>query len=101
MLTTQPTFTCSKPTMETPEQCAIVDIVDFVQINATWEGLYPANIYLFKVNNRSTGKRCEIYSKLAIKAPERRHFCRSGVFIVNFELVSHLPPVVLLLTLNE
>ena len=24
-------------------------------------------------------------SKLAIKTPDRRHWCRSGVFIVNFE----------------
>ena len=33
----------------------------------------PANIYLFKVNNRSTRKKCEICSKLTIKTPERRH----------------------------
>ena len=26
----------------------------------------PANIYLFKVNNRNTRKRCEIYSKLDV-----------------------------------
>ena len=45
---------------------------------------YPANIHLFKVNNRNTRKRCEICSKLTIKTPERR----SGVFIVNFEEVS-------------
>ena len=45
----------------------------------------PANIYLFKVNNRNTGKRCEICSKLTIKTPERRHWRRSCVFIVNFE----------------
>ena len=32
----------------------------------------PANIYLFKVNNSSTRKRCEIFSKLTIKTPERR-----------------------------
>ena len=32
----------------------------------------PANIYLFKVNNRNTRKRCEICSKLTIKTPERR-----------------------------
>ena len=34
---------------------------------------FPANIYLFKVNNRNTRKRCEICSKLTIKTPERRH----------------------------
>ena len=30
----------------------------------------PANIYLFKVNNRNTEKRCEI--GLNLKTPERR-----------------------------
>ena len=45
---------------------------------------YPANIYLFKVNNRNTRKRCCICSKLTIKTPERRHWRRTGVFIVNF-----------------
>ena len=33
----------------------------------------PANVYLFKVNNRNTRKRCEIGSKLTIKISERRH----------------------------
>ena len=33
----------------------------------------PANIYLFKVDNRNTRKRCKICSKLAIKTSERRH----------------------------
>ena len=44
----------------------------------------PACIYLVKVN-RNTRTRCEICSKLTIKTPERRHWRRSGVFIVNFE----------------
>ena len=33
---------------------------------------FPANIYLFKVNNRNTRKRCEICSKLTTKTPEQR-----------------------------
>ena len=37
-----------------------------------WWGLIPASIYLFKVNNRNTRKRCEICSKLTIKTLERR-----------------------------
>ena len=57
--------------------------------------LFPAGIYLLKVNNRNTRTRCEICSKLTIKT--RR---RSGVFIVNFEHFSHLVLVFLLLTLN-
>ena len=31
----------------------------------------PTNIYLLKVNNRNTRKRCEMCSKLTIKTPER------------------------------
>ena len=61
----------------------------------------PAYIYLFKVNNRNTRKRWEISSKLTIKTPERHHWRRSGFFIVNFEHISHLFQVFLLLTLNK
>ena len=32
--------------------------------------------------------------------PERRQWCHSGVFIVNFEHISHFIPVFLLLILN-
>ena len=64
----------------------------------TWSK-YPA-IYMFKVYNRNIRKMCEICSKLKIKTPERRRR-RSGVFIVNFEYISHLLLVFLLLTLNN
>ena len=60
----------------------------------------PVSNYMFKVNNRNTRISCEIYSKLTIKAAERRHWCCSGVFICNFEYISHLVLVFLLLTLN-
>ena len=43
----------------------------------------PTYIYLFRANNRNARKRCEICSKLTIKALERRR--RSGVFIVDLE----------------
>ena len=56
---------------------------------------------MFKVNNRNTRTRCEICSKLTIKTPERRQWRRSGVFIVNFEHISYLALVFLLLTLNR
>ena len=55
---------------------------------------------MFKVNNRNTGARCEIRLKLTIKTPERRRR-RSGVFIVNFEHISHLAFVLFLLTLSR
>ena len=60
----------------------------------------PAGIYFLKVNNRNTRTRCEICSKLTTKTPERRQLRRSGVFIVNFEHISHLVLPFLLLTLH-
>ena len=60
-----------------------------------------ANVYLFKVTNKNTRKRCEIYSKLTIKTPERRQRRYSGVFMVNFEYISQLFLVFLLVTLNK
>ena len=62
---------------------------------------FTANIYLFKVNNRNTRKRCETCSKLTIKTPERCHSSRSVVFIVNFDHISHLLLLLLLLNLNK
>ena len=59
-----------------------------------------ADNYMFKVNNRSARTRCEICSKLTIKTLERRHWRRFGVFIVDFEHISHLVLVSLLLTLS-
>ena len=57
----------------------------------------PANIYLFKLSNRNTRKRCKICSNLTIEAPEWRQTRRSGIFIANFEHISHLFLVFLLL----
>ena len=63
--------------------------------------LYQNGIYMFKVNNRNTRTKCEIYSKLTIKTPERSHWRRSGVSIVNFEDILHLVLVFPLLTLSR
>ena len=46
---------------------------------------FPANIYLFKVNNRNTRKRCEICSKLTIATPEQHV---SSFSIVDFGKVN-------------
>ena len=61
---------------------------------------YPAGIYLLKVNNRNTRTMCEICSKLTIKTPERRLASLTLLTFVNFEHISHLALVFLLLTLN-
>ena len=60
----------------------------------------PAGIYLLQVKNRNTRTMYEICSKLTIMRPERRQWSHSGVIIVNFEHISHLVLVFLLLTLN-
>ena len=73
---------------------------------STWKILsvpgdvYLAGIYLLKVNIRNARRRCEICSKLIIKTAEWRHWRRSGVFIINFEDISHLVLVFILLNLN-
>ena len=61
---------------------------------------HPVKNYLFKVNNRNTLKRCEICSELTtIKTSIWRERHRSDAF-VNFEHISHLLPVLLLLSLG-
>ena len=57
--------------------------------------------YMFKVNYRNTRTRCEIWSKLTIKTPERHHWRRSGIFIVNFEHISHLFLVFLIVNFKQ
>ena len=43
-----------------------------------------------KLTQETLEQRCEICSKLTIKTPKRRQWHRFGVFIVNFEHISHL-----------
>ena len=61
----------------------------------------PANKYMLKANNRNTRKRCEICSKLTTKTPKRRRDIVLVCFIVNFEHISFLFLVFLLLALNK
>ena len=61
----------------------------------------PVGNYMFKINSRNTRTRSEICTKFTITTPERRHWRLSSVFIVNFEHISHLVLVFLLLTLSK
>ena len=61
----------------------------------------PAGKCMFRFNNSNTRARCEISSKLKIKTPRWCYWCRSGVFIVNFENISHLVLMFLLLPLSR
>ena len=57
---------------------------------------------MFKVKNKvNTRTRCEICSKLTIKTLEQRQWHRSDVFNVNFEPISHLVLVFLLLNFEH
>ena len=60
--------------------------------------VYSASIYLAKVNCGNTSIMCKICSKLTLKAPKQSH---SGVFIVNFQNISHIVLVFPLFTLNK
>ena len=53
-----------------------------------------------KLTMKTLEKECEICSRLTIKTPERCQWHRSHVSIVNFEHISHLVLVFVLLTLS-
>ena len=61
----------------------------------------PAGTYLFKVYDRNTRAKFEICPKLTIKTSEGCQWRCSSVFIVNFEHISHLVLMFLLLTLSR
>ena len=44
----------------------------------------------FKGKNENAKAICEIYSKLTINTPERRHWRRSIILIITFEQISHV-----------
>ena len=52
---------------------------------------------LLNVNNRNTKKMCEIYWQLTVKLPEWLQWPGICVFIINFEYISHIVLVFLLL----
>ena len=57
----------------------------------------PAGNYMYK----NTRTRCKICSKLTIKKPEQGQWRHFGVFLINFEHISHFVLVFLLLTMNR
>ena len=95
----------SKATI-TETELTVVDFFPLVLSNNQFllphliQKLFFQNFAYYKVNNRNTRTRCKIYSKLTMKTPERCQWGRSAVFIVNFEYISHLVFLFLLLTLN-
>ena len=78
---------------ESPYRLSLTDRLNLFKLIIQSIKLYPADIYLLKVNYRNNKIRCEICSKLTIKPKltknndARRH---PGVFIVNLKHISHL-----------
>ena len=54
-----------------------------------------------KLTIETLEQRCEKSSKLTIKTPKQRHWRRFGVFIVNFEHISHLCSSVFIVNLEQ
>ena len=85
----------------------------FVKKDKSWKYTYEGRdsynivvgvLWVFTCPKLTTGNprtRCEIFSKLTIKTPTRRHWHRSGVLTVNFSNISYFVLVVLLVTLQR
>ena len=69
--------------------------------SACWICGAKTQLYFYKINKRNTRKGCEICSKLTTEKIERLRWRLSDVFIVNFEIISRLYSVLLLLNLNK
>ena len=61
---------------------------------------YEHDCSILIVRNGNTRTICKISSNLTVKTSGRPQCLRSGVFIVKFELVSRIVPILPLLTLN-
>ena len=76
-----------------------------ISLMCSMRTVFPANIYLFKVINRKTRKRFEIFGtffwELKIKTPERYQWRRSIVFLIDYEYISYLFLVFLLVTFSK
>ena len=71
------------------------------QINSIISYISHLTFAYSKLSIEPIAQEVKLCSKLTIKTPKRRHWCRSNVFIINFEHVSHLAPVSLLFTLSR
>ena len=72
--------------------CIVLLLTDFdsFTILISFNCKYPAGNCMLEVGDWDAGLWCWICLGLAVTTPERRHWCRSGVFIVVFGQVWHL-----------
>ena len=103
---------CSKLSTKSPNQLTInAPIIETSKKQASWlvsisgvnylTGVHPSQYLLVESQQQNFRKRSERCWKLTIKTPEWHHGRRYGVFIVNFEHISHLFLVFLFLPLSK
>ena len=63
-------------------------MINMKEILLVFTQIYPPYIYLFKVNDRNTRKRCGKCSKLTMKMPERRKAGFTLTSLVTFSSIS-------------
>ena len=86
----------------TGRQCRFVTLLSRIwKVPLDDQTLFPASIYLFKANTGNTRTMCEICSNLTVETPEWRQWHHYGVFVVNYEQISHIVLLFQLLTLNN
>lgn len=67
------------------KQCKCTDLVFLFLALDMFTPADPANFIMKSHNNKNTRKKCEVYSKLTIETPKRRHWPCFGVFTLNHE----------------
>ena len=65
------------------------------------QDIISANIYLLKVSNKNSRKRCDICSNLTLKRSDRLQWSRCDVFINDFKHMWHLFLVLVLFSFNK
>ena len=69
-----------------------------------WTLFVQWRFYLFKTNNGNTKNdigKCKMCLKLTVRIPERPQWHCAGVFIVDYQQISHIHLVFPLVTLNK
>ena len=56
-------------------ECGNTALQNMIYVALTAVGLYPAGIYMLKVNDRNTRTRCEICLKLTIRRQNDAEIC--------------------------
>ena len=90
--------------MEPQEKLMIIFVKKKNTVKQDWILLYPyipTRHLLVRIQKRKHQSNVWNMFDVNSKSPEQRQWGRSGVLIVNFQQISHIFPVLPLLTLNK